>query len=234
MGDGNHPECDENYLNKTSKVVELMELLDLMMNANKMEDKREGKMTVQQTFVDPSEEVTDDNFFISSRGGMGRMGRRSTRRTRSKTKITTNTNQFTFMRQIDQTNEQRVQARMERERVANNFRRLGNVAYRKDQFKTAIEMYEKGLEYIKDTPVLHINIACSHLKLRNFKMAIITCNHILTKIDPKYVRAFLYRALAYRHNGDEKNFEQSIAEARRLNSRQLEFIDSFLDRMRNV
>ncbi|XP_060647663.1 tetratricopeptide repeat protein 12 isoform X1 [Drosophila nasuta] len=233
MEDFNHPESNENFLKEPSKVVDLLQFMDLMVNANKMEDKREGKKIVQQPVVDPSDNVTDENFYISSRGGQ-RMGRRSTRKTRSKIQSATNTNQFTFMRQIEQTQEQRVVARKERERVALNFRRLGNVSYRKDQFNHAIEMYTKGLEYIKDTPVLYINRACCYIKLRNFKMAIIECNHILTKLDPRYLRAFLYRALAYKRMGDEKNFEQSINEAKQVNTRSLEFIDSFLDKMRTA
>lgn len=34
----NFPEYDESFLNQPSKVVELLEFLDLMENANKMEE----------------------------------------------------------------------------------------------------------------------------------------------------------------------------------------------------
>ncbi|XP_034486635.1 tetratricopeptide repeat protein 12 [Drosophila innubila] len=230
----NYPEFDESFLNEPSKVVELIETLDVMVNSNKMEDKREGKKKKepQTSFADISADVTDDSFFITSRGRSQNLGRRSTRRTRSRSKALANLNQFTFMRQIDQTLEQRTQTRIERERVANNFRRLGNSAYRKEQFSNAIEMYTRGLEYIKDTPVLYINRACCYLKLRNFNLAIIECNNILTKLDPKYLRAFLYRAIAYKRLNDEKNYEESIYQAKRLNSREMEFIDDFLEKMR--
>ncbi|KAH8359657.1 hypothetical protein KR093_008198, partial [Drosophila rubida] len=255
MEDLNHPESNEKFLNEPSKVLELMQFLDLMLNANKMEDKREGKAAAPKAYPDPSEDVTDKNFYISSRGGSragSRMSRRSTRRTRSKSKMASNTNQFTFMRQIEQTEDQRLEVFKERERVANNFRRQkhsstncdlviesiffrqGNVAYCKDQFNYAIELYSKGMDYIPDSPVLYINRACCYIKLRNFKMAIMDCNHVLCTLDPKYLRAFLYRAFAYKRMGDEKNFEQSIDEAKRVNSRSLNFIETFLERMRTA
>jgi len=34
----NYPEFDESFLNEPSKVVELIETLDVMVNANKMEE----------------------------------------------------------------------------------------------------------------------------------------------------------------------------------------------------
>ncbi|KAM8703637.1 hypothetical protein ACLKA7_008289 [Drosophila subpalustris] len=236
MNSLNYPECDESFLNEPSKVVELIEFLDVVANANKQEEKREVKKKVPEPEPDEdaSDKVEDDKFLILSRGRNQGMGRRSTRRTRSKIKAMPNLNQFTFMRQIDVSLEERTQARIERERVASNFRRLGNSAYRKEQFYNAIEMYTKGLEYIKDTPVLYLNRACCYLKLRNFKLAIIECNHILTKLDPKYLRAFLYRAIAYKRLNDEKNYEDSICQAKRLNTREVGFIDNFLEQMRTM
>jgi len=86
--------------------------------------KREGKKKEPQPVLDISAKVTDNNFLIQSRGHSQGAGRRSTRRARStKGKAVANVNQFTFMRQIDQTLEERTQTRIERERVANNFRR---------------------------------------------------------------------------------------------------------------
>lgn len=79
-------------------------------------------------------------------------------------RIALNTNQFTFMRQIDPEPEDRILARQEREFVAETFRRLGNFEYRKLRFDVAIENYTKGLKYVKDTPVLYVNRAMCYIK----------------------------------------------------------------------
>ncbi|XP_023178826.1 tetratricopeptide repeat protein 12 isoform X3 [Drosophila hydei] len=143
-------------------------------------------------------------------------------------------NQFTFMRQIDKSVQERMQARIERERVANNFRRLGNSAYRKAQFSTAIELYNHGLDYVNDTPVLYLNRACCYIRLRDFKRAIIDCDYILHKFDPKHIRAWLYRALSFKRLHVENSFNECISEVKRLNSRDIAFIDGFLERMRSA
>jgi len=38
MNGPNHPEYDESFLNEPSKVVELIQFMDVMQNANKMEE----------------------------------------------------------------------------------------------------------------------------------------------------------------------------------------------------
>ncbi|XP_030565790.1 tetratricopeptide repeat protein 12 [Drosophila novamexicana] len=227
----NHPQYDEKFLKEPSKVVDAIQFIDIMINSNKMEDTRGDKKKEVKPVVDISEGVTDKNFFISQRLLSGRM---SAKRSKARMKFSTNTNQFTFMRQVDQSNEERVEARLERERIANNFRRLGNWAYRREQFSTAIDFYNKGLENICDTPVLYINRACCYLKLRSFKSAIIDCDYVLNKLDPKYMRAWLYRAAAFKRLNDEKNYEECVYQVKRLNSKEIQFINSFLEKMRTL
>lgn len=75
-----------------------------------------------------------------------------------------NTNQFTFMRQIDSEPDDRVLAREQREDVAETFRRMGNYEYRKLNFSLAKDYYSKGMQYIKDSPVLYVNRALCYIK----------------------------------------------------------------------
>jgi len=85
------------------------------------------------------------------------------RRAKAK-KVPINTDQFTFMRQIDSSPEDQILARKQRENVADTFRRMGNAEYRKLNFSMAKNYYTKGLEYIKDTPVLYVNRAMCSIK----------------------------------------------------------------------
>ncbi|TDG48795.1 hypothetical protein AWZ03_004698 [Drosophila navojoa] len=146
----------------------------------------------------------------------------STKRSKSKVKLPVNTNQFTFMRQIDNSQQERSATREERERVANNFRRLGNFAYRKGQFNNAIDLYNHGLEYITDTPVLYLNRACCYIRLRSFQRAIMDCDYILNKLNPKHVRAWLYRALAFKRLHEENKFNDCIRQLQSICSQQQE------------
>ncbi|XP_023034499.2 tetratricopeptide repeat protein 12 isoform X2 [Drosophila willistoni] len=207
MDDEMSPEMNEKFLEEPSKVQEVLQFLDQMANANKMD---EGSAP-QKPLVDSSGLVTDENFLVFKRISFN--DRMSIKRSKSKNKIVGNTNQFTFMRQIDETQERRVETRIERERVADNYRRLGNFEYRRNAFEAAIQFYTRGLGYIVDTPVLYVNRALCHIK---------------------YLRAWLYRAAAYKRLNDEKSFEESVYQAKSLNSSEIEYIEKFLDKMRTM
>jgi len=68
------------------------------------------------------------------------------------------------MRQIDSEPDDRVLAREQREDVAETFRRMGNYEYRKLNFSLAKDYYSKGIQYIKDSPVLYVNRALCFIK----------------------------------------------------------------------
>ncbi|EDW80727.1 uncharacterized protein Dwil_GK11411 [Drosophila willistoni] len=228
MDDEMSPEMNEKFLEEPSKVQEVLQFLDQMANANKMD---EGSAP-QKPLVDSSGLVTDENFLVFKRISFN--DRMSIKRSKSKNKIVGNTNQFTFMRQIDETQERRVETRIERERVADNYRRLGNFEYRRNAFEAAIQFYTRGLGYIVDTPVLYVNRALCHIKQHNYKLGIKDCDYIIFHLDKRYLRAWLYRAAAYKRLNDEKSFEESVYQAKSLNSSEIEYIEKFLDKMRTM
>ncbi|XP_016952283.1 tetratricopeptide repeat protein 12 [Drosophila biarmipes] len=218
-----HPESDESFLDeRPSKVQEVIECLEAIENANKTDSsKTREKSTLN---------ISDLQFLVTHQ-----KARKSSVFRRPKTKkVPINTNQFTFMRQIDSEPEDRILARKQREDVAETFRRMGNHEYRKLNFSLAKNYYTKGLEYIKDTPVLYVNRAMCFIKMREFKLGIMDCDYVIAKLDGNYLRAWLYRAAAYKRLNDEANFEDSVSLARRLNRTQNAFIDDFLDKMRSL
>ncbi|XP_017031394.1 tetratricopeptide repeat protein 12 [Drosophila kikkawai] len=220
-------EANESFLKKPSMVKEVMEYLDTIENANKMDSTR----TARKTAVDRKSVAQDDDFLVTLRTPTN--VRSSFRRAKFK-KIPMNTNQFTFMRQIEPEPEDRILARQQREIVAETFRRSGNFEYRKQRFEVAIDFYTRGLTYVKDTPVLYVNRAMCYIKLRAYKRGIMDCDHVLTYIDEKYPRAWLYRAAAYKRLNDEANYEYSVSQVKRLNNTETEFIDDFLEKMRTL
>jgi len=70
--------------------------------------------------------------------------------------------------------------------------------------------------------------------MREYKLSIMDCDYVIAKLDGNYLRAWLYRAAAYKRLNDEANYEDSVSQARRLNRSQREFIDDFLDKMRSL
>ncbi|KAH8271197.1 hypothetical protein KR018_001190, partial [Drosophila ironensis] len=220
-----HPETDEAFLDEPSKVKELIEFLDAIHSFNKSDSSKEQK----RASLNLNELVTDTNFFVNQKPSIGSSSRRSTRR-----KVPVNTNQFTFMRQIDMDPEDRILARKEREITAETFRRLGNYEYRKMRFDSAVVYYTKGLEYVRDTPVLYVNRAICYIKMREYKRALMDCNYVIVNLDEKYLRAWLYKAAAHKRMNDEFNYNDSIFQARHTNFTEQEFINDFVDQMRSL
>lgn len=64
-----------------------------------------------------------------------------------------------------------------------------------------------------------------------FKRGIIDCDFVLNKLDEKNLRAWLYRAMAYRSLNDEANYLNCIKYVRKYHSKQMEFIDSFVEKI---
>ncbi|KAI8044300.1 tetratricopeptide repeat protein 12 [Drosophila gunungcola] len=217
-----HPEANESFLENHSTVKDVVECLETIENANKTDSSKDRKKS--------SVDMADLDFVVTKR-----IKRNSAFIRRNKTrKVPSNTNQFTFMRQVDPDPDDRILARKQREDVAETFRRMGNFEYRKINFGLAKDYYTKGLEYIKDTPVLYVNRAMCYIKLREYKLSIMDCDYVIAKVDENYLRAWLYRAVAYKRLNDEANYEYSVDQARRLNRSEAAFIDDFVDKMRSL
>ncbi|KAH8310792.1 hypothetical protein KR044_003020 [Drosophila immigrans] len=215
-----HSESHEAFLLEPSKVDDVITLLHEIQTASK---EKAG-------VTDYSAGVTDSSFMVLKRI-------EATRRSKSLTKKSTlksrNVEQLTFMRQIDMSDEARYKARLERVGVANSFRRMGNLEYRKLNFDKAMEYYSKGLTYIVDSPVLYVNRSLCHIKKREYKRALLDLDHVLTHLDEFCLRALLYKAGTLKRMNDEAGFERCIENARRYNKSQTAYIDYFLEKMRS-
>lgn len=59
-----------------------------------------------------------------------------------------------------------------------------------------------------------------------YKRAIVDCDFVLNKLDEKYLRAWIYRANAFYMLGELVDYEKSIAEARKHNNKEIQYIDN--------
>ena len=94
-------------------------------------------------------------------------------------------------------------------------------------------MYSKAIDQVRDSPILYNNRALSYICLSLFKRAVIDCDFVLSKLDEKNLRAWLYRAKAYFHLEETRLYEKSIAEAKKHNPKEIAYIDKIIREIEN-
>lgn len=139
------------------------------------------------------------------------------------------TDQRTFMAAIEADANKRFKERKEREKIAQGLRKAGNQAFRNGEYEQAISFYNKAIDTVRDSPILYNNRALSYIHLGLFKRAIIDCDFVLDKLDDKNLRAWLCRAKGYNCLGETRNYERSIAEAKKLNPKDIAYIEEIVN-----
>ncbi|XP_016935774.4 tetratricopeptide repeat protein 12 [Drosophila suzukii] len=230
-----HPQIDERFLDSESTVEEVVKLLENLQVPKDDEDDEQDNV---EKDTKPSI-VTEENFIITARTNAPPVisatkdtASRDKSKPRTCSRLDRSKDRFPFMRQVEMDLDQRSKARLERERVAQNFRKLGNAEYRKGNYESAMQMYTEAIENIRDSHILYINRALCFIKSGKFKRGIVDCDFVLNKLDEKNLRAWMYRAMAYKGLNDESNFENCVKYARKFNSKQMEFIDDFLEKLK--
>ncbi|KAI9580033.1 hypothetical protein GQX74_000821 [Glossina fuscipes] len=225
------PGFNEEFLEFESKVHQVMKLLEDISVANKKEGEE-----VKKPEKDIYQDLNENNFIVTTREIGTSINKKKATPASADIKRTPQgaieMDKFTFMQQLEQDADERHKGFKERERIAQNFRALGNEAYRKANYEKAINMYTKAIDHIKDSPILYNNRALSYIKLKNFKRAIMDCDYVLNKLEDKNLRAWLYRSAAYKRLGDETNFENSVKLAHKNNPKKGAIIDEFIEKVK--
>ncbi|XP_017084028.2 tetratricopeptide repeat protein 12 [Drosophila eugracilis] len=214
-----HPQIDESFLDSESTVEEVVRLLENLQVPKEEDD--EGQQKVEKS--PKTMKMTEENFIITERKNSSTVitapeDNVSKERSRPRTfkRFDRTKDRFPFMRQVEMDLDQRSKARLERERVAQNFRKLGNAEYRKGNYEAAMHMYTEAIENIRDSYILYINRALCFIKSGKFKRGIVDCDFVLNKLDEKNLRAWMYRAMAYKGLKDESNFENCVKYAQQI------------------
>lgn len=140
----------------------------------------------------------------------------------------TTMDQRAFMAAIESDANKRFKERKEREKIAQGLRKAGNQAFRNGDYEQAISFYNKAIDTVRDSPVLYNNRALSYIRIGLYKRAIIDCDFVLDKLDDKNLRAWLCRAKGYLNLGELRNYERSIAEAKKLNPKDIAYIEEIV------
>lgn len=108
----------------------------------------------------------------------------------------------------------------------NNFFKKANASYNARDYKTAIDLYQKALEYNENESGSLYNSAVCHIKLKNFQKAIEFLNSaIKIKKDSKYFfnlgycyamlsnnpKALYYFNLSWSLNNEDSDCEKAIS-----------------------
>lgn len=137
--------------------------------------------------------------------------------------------QRAFMAAIEADANKRFKERKEREKIAQGLRKAGNQAFRNGEYEQAISFYNKAIDTVRDSPILYNNRALAFLHIGLYKRAIIDCDFVLDKLDDKNLRAWLCRAKGYYNLNEIRNYERSIAEAKKLNPKDVGYIEEIVN-----
>ncbi|XP_055531492.1 tetratricopeptide repeat protein 12-like [Wyeomyia smithii] len=213
---------DEDFEASMSKVDEVMRMLNMMTSGDK--NKEQMGLAFAEQFLGEDkkelEKIDENNFIVrvnQERTVINKKDDDSLDRPTA--------DKFAFMAEIERDAARRASERKEREQTAQGLRRAGNRAFREGKYEKAISMYTKAIDYIRDSPILYNNRALAYIKIDLCKRAIIDCDFVISKLDEKNLRSWIYRAQGYYRLGEMRPYEKSINEAKKNNPKELDYID---------
>lgn len=119
-----------------------------------------------------------------------------------------------FLAALEQDARERAERRKENEVLANALKDMGNEAFAKGDYETAVQRYTEGLDRLKDMQVLYTNRAQAHNKLEKYKEAITDCEWAL-RCNEKCIKAYVHMGkanLGLKDYGEARNCYQKILE----------------------
>ncbi|XP_078538486.1 tetratricopeptide repeat protein 12 isoform X2 [Lissotriton helveticus] len=119
-----------------------------------------------------------------------------------------------FLAALEQDAQERAERRKENEVLANALKDMGNEAFAKGDYETAVLRYTEGLDRLKDMQVLYTNRAQAHNKLGKYKEAITDCEWAL-RCNEKCIKAYVHMGkanLGLKDYGEARNCYQKILE----------------------
>ncbi|KAH8420873.1 hypothetical protein KR222_007471 [Zaprionus bogoriensis] len=222
-----HPELNQDFLRSPSIVDDIYKILQEILQSKKMDT---GNKEVQPDFS-LKKTITKDSFLVLER--LSLLENKNKYYTLKKIPSTLQLNRMTFMRQIDLSNEERMETHKERASIANNYRKLANSEYRAGNYDKAIEFFTSAINYVVDSPVLYVNRSLCSIKKRDYKRGIMDLDYVLYNLDGRCLRAWLYRAGVMKRMNDEGEYERCVAAARRFNRTEVNYIEYFLEKMKS-
>uniref|UniRef100_A0A6I8S1G9 Tetratricopeptide repeat domain 12 n=1 Tax=Xenopus tropicalis TaxID=8364 RepID=A0A6I8S1G9_XENTR len=104
--------------------------------------------------------------------------------------------QENVLEHLEKDAKERAERRKENTAMANALKELGNKAFSKGDYETAVKCYSEGVEKLRDMQVLYTNRAQAFIKLEKYENAISDCQWAL-KCNEKCAKAYVHMGKAY-------------------------------------
>lgn len=121
-----------------------------------------------------------------------------------------------FMSSVEKDAKERSERRKANNERADTYKRIGNAAFREQNFEKAITYFTKALEHRKDSSVLWNNRALSYMKLSLYEKALEDCEWAL-KINESNLKALLNSAKCHCQLKNDEECRKYIKFARERN-----------------
>ena len=132
------------------------------------------------------------------------------------------------MRTVEKDAKERADSRKISNERADTFKRIGNGAFKEENYEKAVTYYSKAIEQRKDSSVLWNNRALSYIHLGLFEKALADFEWAL-KVSDTNLKALLNSAKCYKHLGNQIKCKEYIQLARERNPHFNKFIDGILN-----
>lgn len=155
---------DEEFKSFETKVDSVMKILEQLNNTDK-EEQESGMIAADQYLngkIKDLEKLNEDNFIVNVKSDRTVINRKALEDDEDRGPKTMS--QYTFMKQLEDDAKKRAANKKERESIAQNFRKMGNEAFRKQEYEKAVNLYTKAIDHVKDSPILYNNRALCYIK----------------------------------------------------------------------
>lgn len=155
---------EEEFKSFESKVDSVMKILE-KLNASDKEEQESGMVSADQYLhgkIKDLENLDEDSFIVNVKSDRTFINKAALEDDEDRSPKTMD--QYTFMKQLESDAKKRAAVKKEREQIAQNFRKMGNEAFRKQEYEKAVNLYTKAIDHVKDSPILYNNRALCYIK----------------------------------------------------------------------
>uniref|UniRef100_A0A8D9B711 Tetratricopeptide repeat protein 12 n=1 Tax=Cacopsylla melanoneura TaxID=428564 RepID=A0A8D9B711_9HEMI len=131
-----------------------------------------------------------------------------------------------FMKQVETDAKERTEQRIERQKIADKYRAIGQKAYENKEYEKALVEYDKAIEEVRDQPILYTSRAQTLLRLGLYDQVLPDSDKAL-QLDKDNLYAHLYKAHAMHCMGDENEAEEYIEELKAKYPNSVNIIDNY-------
>lgn len=157
---------DEEFKSFETKVESVMKILE-KLNSSDKEEQDNGMISADQYLhgkIKNLENLDENSFIVNVKSNRTVINKAALQDDDDDDGRPKTMDQYTFMKQLESDAKKRAENKKEREQIAQNFRKMGNEAFRKQEYEKAVNLYTKAIDHVKDSPILYNNRALCYIK----------------------------------------------------------------------